>query len=141
MRVHFTPVTVFFWLLLLAVTIVHVFFYQRFGQDHKLEIFGIEIGIVLAIFGLMGTESLQWWCHRLFGVRFGDFRNYIRASVFGVGGAGKSSLINSAFMNLITKLLKNVKSPHLKLRLCSILGQLVRHSTVIGNEVAESGLA
>ena len=99
MRVHFTPVTVFFWLLLLAVTIVHVFFYQRFGQDHKLEIFGIEIGIVLAIFGLMGTESLQWWCHRLFGVRFGDFRNYIRASVFGVGGAGKSSLINSAFMN------------------------------------------
>jgi|TARA_B110001450_G_scaffold226088_1_gene224661 serine/threonine-protein kinase ULK4 len=50
-------------------------------------------------------------------------------------------LINSAFMNLLTKLLKNVKSPHLKLRLCSILGQLVRHSTVIGNEVAESGLA
>ena len=50
-------------------------------------------------------------------------------------------LINSAFMNLLIKLLKNVKSPHLKLRLCSILGQLVRHSTVIGNEVAESGLA
>ena len=50
-------------------------------------------------------------------------------------------LINSAFMNLLVKLLKNVKSPHLKLRLCSILGQLVRHSTVIGNEVAESGLA
>lgn len=50
-------------------------------------------------------------------------------------------LINSAFMNLLIKLLKSVKSPHLKLRLCSILGQLVRHSTVIGNEVAESGLA
>ena len=50
-------------------------------------------------------------------------------------------LINSAFMNLLIKLLKNVKSSHLKLRLCSILGQLVRHSTVIGNEVAESGLA
>lgn len=50
-------------------------------------------------------------------------------------------LINSAFMNLLIKLLKNVKSPHLKLRLCSILGQLVRHSTVIGNDVAESGLA
>lgn len=31
-------------------------------------------------------------------------------------------LINSAFMNLLIKLLKNVKSPHLKLRLCSILG-------------------
>lgn len=50
-------------------------------------------------------------------------------------------LINSAFMVLIMKLMKNVKSPHLKLRLCSIVGQLVRHSTVIGNEVAESGLA
>ena len=31
-------------------------------------------------------------------------------------------LINSAFMNLLIKLLKSVKSPHLKLRLCSILG-------------------
>jgi len=50
-------------------------------------------------------------------------------------------LINSAFMGLLMKLLKNVKSPHLKARLCSIIGQLVRHSTVIGNEVAESGLA
>lgn len=49
-------------------------------------------------------------------------------------------LINSAFMSILLKLLKNVKSPHLKMRLCSILGQLVRHSTVIGNEVAESGL-
>jgi len=50
-------------------------------------------------------------------------------------------LINSAFMGLLMKLLKNVKSPHLKQRLCSIIGQLIRHSTVIGNEVAESGLA
>jgi serine/threonine-protein kinase ULK4 len=50
-------------------------------------------------------------------------------------------LINSAFMGLLMKLLKNVKSPHLKCRLCSIIGQLIRHSTVIGNEVAESGLA
>ena len=50
-------------------------------------------------------------------------------------------LINSAFMGLLMKLLKNVKSPHLKSRLCSIIGSLIRHSTVIGNEVAESGLA
>lgn len=49
-------------------------------------------------------------------------------------------LINSAFMSLLMKLLKTVKSAHLKLRLCSIIGQLVRHSTVIGNQVAESGL-
>lgn len=50
-------------------------------------------------------------------------------------------LINSAFMSILMKLLKNVKNPHLKMRLCSILGQLVRHSTVIGNDVAESGLS
>ena len=50
-------------------------------------------------------------------------------------------LINSAFMSILMKLLKNVKHPHLKMRLCSILGQLVRHSTVIGNDVAESGLS
>lgn len=50
-------------------------------------------------------------------------------------------LINSAFMGLLLKLMKNVKSPQLKQRLCSIVGQLIRHSTVIGNEVAESGLA
>jgi serine/threonine-protein kinase ULK4 len=31
-------------------------------------------------------------------------------------------LINSAFMSILLKLLKNVKSPHLKMRLCSILG-------------------
>lgn len=44
-------------------------------------------------------------------------------------------------MGLLLKLMKNVKSAHLKIRLCSIIGQLIRHSTVIGNEVAESGLA
>ncbi len=31
-------------------------------------------------------------------------------------------LINSAFMGLLMKLLKNVKSPQLKIRLCSIVG-------------------
>jgi len=31
-------------------------------------------------------------------------------------------LINSAFMGLLLKLMKNVKSPHLKIRLCSIIG-------------------
>jgi len=49
-------------------------------------------------------------------------------------------LINSAFMSLLMKLLKTVKSAYLKIRLCSIIGQLVRHSTVIGNQVAECGL-
>ncbi len=49
-------------------------------------------------------------------------------------------LINSAFMNMLIKLLKNVKNPNLKLRLCSIIGSLIRHSTVIGNEVSQNGL-
>lgn len=47
-------------------------------------------------------------------------------------------LINSAFVSLLVKLLKSVKSPVLKQRLCSVLGLLVRHSTVIDNELAES---
>jgi len=57
-----------------------------------------------------------------------------------MSSAVANKLINSAFMGLILKLIKTVKSPNLKIRLCSILGQLVRHSTVIGNEVADSGL-
>ena len=47
-------------------------------------------------------------------------------------------LINSAFVQLLVKLLKSVKSPGVKQRLCSVLGLLVRHSTVIDNELAES---
>ena len=57
-----------------------------------------------------------------------------------LNSAVANRLINSAFMNLLMKLLRTVKSAHLRLRLCSIIGQLVRHSTVIGNAVAESGL-
>lgn len=47
-------------------------------------------------------------------------------------------LINSAFVQLLVKLLRSVKSPGVKQRLCSVLGLLVRHSTVIDNELAES---
>lgn len=47
-------------------------------------------------------------------------------------------LINSAFVSLLVKLLKSVKSPGVKQRLCSVIGLLVRHSTVIDNELAES---
>lgn len=49
-----------------------------------------------------------------------------------------NSLINSAFVPLLVKLLKTVKSPLIKQRLCSVIGLLVRHSTVIDNELAES---
>ena len=47
-------------------------------------------------------------------------------------------LINSAFMNLLSKQLKNVKSPMIKTRLCQVIGLLIRHSTVIESELAES---
>lgn len=47
-------------------------------------------------------------------------------------------LINSAFMNLLVKMLKNIKSPGIKSKLCSVVGLLIRHSTVIENELAES---
>ena len=47
-------------------------------------------------------------------------------------------LINSAFMNLLVKMLKTIKTPQIRIRLCSVIGLLIRHSTVIENEVAES---
>ena len=47
-------------------------------------------------------------------------------------------LINSVFMTLLVKMLKTLKTPLVRVRLCSSLGLLIRHSTVIDNEVAES---
>jgi len=47
-------------------------------------------------------------------------------------------LINSAFTQLLIKLLKIVKSPTIKIHTCSVLGKLIRHSTVIENDLAES---
>ena len=47
-------------------------------------------------------------------------------------------LINSVFMNLLVKMLKTVKTPQIRVRVCSAIGLLVRHSTVIENDVAES---
>ena len=47
-------------------------------------------------------------------------------------------LINSAFMGLLVKMLKNIKTPGIKSRLCSVIGLLIRHSTFIENELAET---
>ena len=41
-------------------------------------------------------------------------------------------------MNLLVKMLKTVKTPQIRVRVCSVIGLLVRHSTVIENDVAES---
>jgi hypothetical protein len=50
-------------------------------------------------------------------------------------------LINSAFLTLFVHMLdKSTKSHMIKIRICSIIGLLIRHATVIENEVAESGI-
>ena len=49
-------------------------------------------------------------------------------------------MINSVFMQLLEKLMKSVKTPVIKIRLCSVIGLLIRHSTVIENELAESDI-
>jgi serine/threonine-protein kinase ULK4 len=49
-------------------------------------------------------------------------------------------LINSAFLVLFTHMLKNMKSHMIKIRVCSIVGLLIRHATVIDNDVAKSGI-
>jgi len=41
-------------------------------------------------------------------------------------------------MSLLVKMLKTMKTPQLRVRVCSVIGLLIRHSTVIDNEVAES---
>lgn len=47
-------------------------------------------------------------------------------------------LINSAFMALLARMMKSIKSPMIRVRLCSVIGLLIRHSTVIENDFAES---
>jgi len=46
-------------------------------------------------------------------------------------------LVNSAFMNLLLKFLTQVKNIKIRIRVSSIIGQLVRHATVIDNELVE----
>lgn len=55
-----------------------------------------------------------------------------------VNSSISNRLINSAFLVLLVKLLKQVKTPQIRVRVCSVLGLLIRHSTVIENDVAES---
>lgn len=52
-----------------------------------------------------------------------------------------NTLINSAFLTLFVHIMgKSNKSHMIKMRICSIIGLLIRHATVIENEVAESGI-
>ena len=52
-----------------------------------------------------------------------------------------NSLINSAFMVLLKRMLEQIKSPMIKIRVCSVVGLLIRHSTIIENELAEIDIA
>lgn len=49
-------------------------------------------------------------------------------------------LINSIFLNLFAHMLRNMKSHMIKIKVCSIVGLLIWHATVIDNEVANSGI-
>lgn len=49
-------------------------------------------------------------------------------------------LLNSAFTPLLLKLLKTSKTTQLKLRLCCVIGLLIRHATVIEQEVSQVGI-
>ncbi len=51
-----------------------------------------------------------------------------------------NKLINTLFINYLAKMLGSIKSPILKTRICSVIGTLIRHATIIENEVAESGV-
>ncbi len=46
-------------------------------------------------------------------------------------------LVNSAFMNLLLQILTTIQVANLRIRVCSIVGQLIRHATVIDNDLAE----
>ncbi|MDP6527274.1 MAG: hypothetical protein QF858_00100 [Candidatus Pacebacteria bacterium] len=44
-------------------------------------------------------------------------------------------------MNLLLKFLTQVKNIKIRIRVCSIIGQLVRHATVIDNDLAELNIS
>jgi len=51
-----------------------------------------------------------------------------------------NKLINTMFITYLAKMLASLKSSVLKIRVCSVIGTLVRHATIIENDVAESGI-
>ena len=63
---------------------------------------------------------------------------YFESMIISSGVANR--LINSAFLVLFTHMLKTMKSHMVKIRVCSIVGLLIRHATVIDNDVAKSGI-
>lgn len=64
--------------------------------------------------------------------------NYFESIIINSSVANK--LINSAFVTLFVKLLKSAKNSAVKIRTCSIVGQMIRHATLINPELSSCGL-
>lgn len=64
--------------------------------------------------------------------------NYFESIIISSNVANK--LINSALISVFIKLLKSTKSAPIKIRICSIIGQMIRHATLINPELSSSGL-
>ena len=57
------------------------------------------------------------------------------------GDAGTANfLINSTLMSLFVRMLRTVRHDRLRVRLCSVIGRLVRHATYIADELAATGV-
>ena len=64
--------------------------------------------------------------------------NYFESIIINSTVANK--LINSAYIGMFIKLLKTGKSAPLKVRICSIIGQMIRYATLITPDLSTSGL-
>ena len=64
--------------------------------------------------------------------------NYFESIIINSTVANK--LINSAFVSVFIKLLKSGRSAPLKVRICSIVGQMIRYATLVNPELSSSGL-
>ena len=57
-----------------------------------------------------------------------------------INAAVANKLINSAFIGVFIKLLSSGRSASVKVRVCSIIGQMIRHATLINQDLSSSGL-
>ena len=64
--------------------------------------------------------------------------NYFEGIIINAAVANK--LINSVFIGVFVKLLKSGRSVSVKVRVCSIIGQMIRHATLINQDLSGSGL-
>lgn len=65
--------------------------------------------------------------------------NYFETLILNSAVANK--LINSEFVSLFVKMLRSSKSQNTKLRICSIIGQMIRHATLISPDLSTMGLS